>query len=47
MKTNGKPINEALSDISSSADTLAFYGGILPAALKGFILYFFINLKFN
>ncbi|KAI1725294.1 aldehyde dehydrogenase family domain-containing protein [Ditylenchus destructor] len=35
VKTNGKPINEARCDIESSADTFTFYGGILPAAIKG------------
>lgn len=45
MKTNGKPINEALKDIESSADTLRYYGGILPAVLKGFSFYI-CNLKF-
>jgi acyl-CoA reductase-like NAD-dependent aldehyde dehydrogenase len=33
--TNGKPLSEARLDIDSSADTFAFYGGILPAQLKG------------
>uniref|UniRef100_A0A914I7H5 Aldehyde dehydrogenase domain-containing protein n=1 Tax=Globodera rostochiensis TaxID=31243 RepID=A0A914I7H5_GLORO len=34
-RTNGKPIVEARVDIESSADTFAFYGGILPAEFKG------------
>nr|CAD2165824.1 unnamed protein product [Meloidogyne enterolobii] len=35
VKTNGKPLTEARSDIESSADTFSFYGGILPAQMKG------------
>uniref|UniRef100_A0A0N4ZD03 Aldedh domain-containing protein n=1 Tax=Parastrongyloides trichosuri TaxID=131310 RepID=A0A0N4ZD03_PARTI len=35
VKTNGKPINEAEIDISSSANTLDFFAGIAPQALLG------------
>ena len=35
VRTNGKPLTEARADIESSADTFAFYGGILPAEMKG------------
>nr|CAD2178673.1 unnamed protein product [Meloidogyne enterolobii] len=35
VKTNGKPLIEARLDIESSADTFSFYGGILPAQMKG------------
>ncbi|CAK5075086.1 unnamed protein product [Meloidogyne enterolobii] len=35
VKTNGKPLIEARLDIESSADTFTFYGGILPAQMKG------------
>ncbi|KAF7634014.1 Aldedh domain-containing protein [Meloidogyne graminicola] len=35
VRTNGKPLIEARSDIESSADTFSFYGGIFPAQMKG------------
>uniref|UniRef100_A0A1I8BS79 Aldedh domain-containing protein n=1 Tax=Meloidogyne hapla TaxID=6305 RepID=A0A1I8BS79_MELHA len=35
VRTNGKPLIEARLDIESSADTFSFYGGILPAQIKG------------
>ncbi|CAD6197401.1 unnamed protein product [Caenorhabditis auriculariae] len=35
VKTNGKPIYEARVDITSSADSFDFYGGIATAALQG------------
>uniref|UniRef100_A0A0K0FUE5 Aldehyde dehydrogenase family 1 member A3 (inferred by orthology to a human protein) n=1 Tax=Strongyloides venezuelensis TaxID=75913 RepID=A0A0K0FUE5_STRVS len=35
VRTNGKPIREAVFDISQSADTLDFYAGIAPQALLG------------
>ncbi|PIO74768.1 betaine-aldehyde dehydrogenase domain protein [Teladorsagia circumcincta] len=35
VKTNGKAIHEARTDIESSADTFDFYGGVAAAVLQG------------
>lgn len=35
VRSNGKPIREAVLDISQSADTLDFFAGIAPQALLG------------